>query len=430
MDQATFNWWWGDVYARAFYNHDQARMAEALTPGSNSDRLLSELLLGVYDSHRVCGGCKLRRAVASLMYCCSSSCLRILANNRAVAEELVDQIHLHLISINVGSPMTSPYALLQMYGSLGGQIIPDFTLSPLHAFSVKSVGAVTLLRPFPFSHPLELTTGRSHPVGMDRERACLWCMQKPMRDNHTFCSPDCSVAAASAAPGLIKVPEKHKTYRNVSELFFDGWGSKTKSPKIHAIWLVTWPKASREAFDTYRDEVELAQSCKSHGMSAGNERKLFRGMERACKIGEGSIRQPCTTSNCKLCEALRLGFGPYLLLKRTANYHGTRLGPGLYSSFNTVKASKYAINHVSSDVQVLMVCRTILGRQYLTSREDYFTAPPPGYDSVSGVTGQGSDFKDEEHVVYSEDAMRPAYLVAYCGGHLNRCERHPKPKTK
>lgn len=39
------------------------------------------------------------------------------------------------------------------------------------------------------------------------------------------------------------------------------------------------------------------------------------------------------------------------------------------------------------------------------------TAPPPGYDSVVGEPG--ADLNYEETVVYSNDAVRPSFLLVY-----------------
>ncbi|KAM0418653.1 hypothetical protein ACHAPT_012456 [Fusarium lateritium] len=141
------------------------------------------------------------------------------------------------------------------------------------------------------------------------------------------------------------------------------------------------------------------------GKYAGNERKRFRGAERACNIGEDGNVTMCYSSECKLCETLREGFRPYLDLKRR---------PGLYSTHDTSKAAKYAINKVPSNVNALMLCRVVLGDAYVTEEEmPYLQKPPHGYDSVYAKPGPYSRFNTDERVVYTSRAMRPAYLIIY-----------------
>lgn len=67
----------------------------------------------------------------------------------------------------------------------------------------------------------------------------------------------------------------------------------------------------------YRASVESHGQFTLKGMYDGNERKFFRGAARACTIGEDGNESICTMKSCKLCEALRLGFGPYLYEKQT-----------------------------------------------------------------------------------------------------------------
>ncbi|RMJ09583.1 hypothetical protein BHE90_005952 [Fusarium euwallaceae] len=241
---------------------------------------------------------------------------------------------------------------------------------------------------------------------------CLQCRTYPKSPTHTFCCKECARNAANNAPSLIKIPSDHIMYLNAASAFYEGW--KRTPPPIRTIYLVTWTKESRDEFEAYRDQIENHGNFIAMGKYAGNERKRFRGAERACTIGENGNVTMCYNGDCKLCEALREGFRPYLDLKRRTGYHGTRLGPGLYSTYDTSKAAKYAINKVPSNVNALMLCRVVLGNSYVTENEmPYLQQPPPGFDSVYARPGPRSQFNTDERVVYTSRAMRPAYLIIY-----------------
>ncbi|KAK7403075.1 hypothetical protein QQX98_011186 [Neonectria punicea] len=241
---------------------------------------------------------------------------------------------------------------------------------------------------------------------------CLQCRQRPKKPDHTFCSTACNTAAANNSPGLIEIPKDHVMYLNAAHAFHDG--IQGNSPPIKTIYLVTWTKQSRDEFEAYRNKVEQRGNFVAVGKYPGNERKRLRGAERACTIGENGNTTMCYSTNCKLCETLRCGFRPYLDLKRTTGYHGTRLGTGLYSTQDTSKAAKYAVNKVWSNVHALMLCRVVLGNSFVTQTEiPYLQQPPDGYDSVYAQPGPSSHFTSDETVVYTSRAMRPAYLIIY-----------------
>ncbi|EEU41367.1 uncharacterized protein NECHADRAFT_83366 [Fusarium vanettenii 77-13-4] len=241
---------------------------------------------------------------------------------------------------------------------------------------------------------------------------CLQCGYYAKDPAHTFCDKHCARDAANNAPSLIKIPRDHVMYNNAASAFYGGWNGTP--PPIRTIYLVTWTQESRNEFEAYRDKIESDEDFIAMGKYAGNERKRFRGAERACTIGENGNVTMCYNGDCKLCETLREGFRSYLDLKRSTGYHGTRLGPGLYSTCDTSKAAKYAINKVPSNVHALMLCRVVIGHPYVTEREmPHLQQPPPGFNSVYARPGPSSHFNTDETVVYTSRAMRPAYLIIY-----------------
>jgi len=62
--------------------------------------------------------------------------------------------------------------------------------------------------------------------------------------------------------------------------------------------------------------------------------------------------------------------------------------------------------------RVLVLNRVVVGKMFRTKlNSKHLTQPPPGYDSVVGEPGVHLNY--EETVVYTNDAIRPAYLVVY-----------------
>ncbi|KAH6669028.1 hypothetical protein B0J14DRAFT_658040 [Halenospora varia] len=240
---------------------------------------------------------------------------------------------------------------------------------------------------------------------------CVQCFQAPKDPDHRFCSEWCTLAAANEAPNLLPIPPDNILYHSVETQFRDGW-TEGIAPRVKGIYMVTWTQQSQADFYQYRAWVESHGQFKLQGMFAGNERKFFRGTTRACTIGENGNKMMCNIPSCKVCEALRCGFGPYLQLKQATGYNGTRLGAGIYSTPDPSKAIKYADDIFQRSTRVIMLCRVVLGNCYPTkSEKQNFFQPPPGFDSVYGYSGHNSVFKSDERVVYDANAIRPAYLI-------------------
>lgn len=85
----------------------------------------------------------------------------------------------------------------------------------------------------------------------------------------------------------------------------------------------------------------------------------------------------------------------------------------LASSDRDIEADDYARNIArKARCHVLLLNRVALGKSFSAERNaQHLTSPPPGYHSVLGVPG--TDLNYEETVVYSNNAIRPGYLVVY-----------------
>ncbi|KAG9003587.1 hypothetical protein FRB93_011005 [Tulasnella sp. JGI-2019a] len=89
------------------------------------------------------------------------------------------------------------------------------------------------------------------------------------------------------------------------------------------------------------------------------------------------------------------------------------LGAGHYSTLMSSKSISYSNNEgdgKGSKYKAVMTNAVSLGRVYETSTYmKYTTKPPPGFSSVFAVGG--TNFGNDELVVYDDHALRPAFLI-------------------
>jgi len=87
-------------------------------------------------------------------------------------------------------------------------------------------------------------------------------------------------------------------------------------------------------------------------------------------------------------------------------------GQGIYTSSTSSKSDDYSHNQCSSSFKAIFLNKVIVGKGCkLTQYNVSLSAPPAGYDSVLGETGGILNY--DELVVYTNDAIRPSFLVIY-----------------
>ena len=113
-----------------------------------------------------------------------------------------------------------------------------------------------------------------------------------------------------------------------------------------------------------------------------------------------------------LIKRERFGKGIYTSACSSSMYYIPRLTLFAVLS-NSLEADDYAKNlSRNAKHHVLLLNRVALGRTFPSQRNaQHLTSPPPGYHSVLGVPGVHLNY--EETVVYSNDAIRPGYLLVY-----------------
>lgn len=208
------------------------------------------------------------------------------------------------------------------------------------------------------------------------------------------------------ATRLVALSPQDPTYIQLEKHFQDGWTHpKKQKPQVHAIFEIVLTEESLVAYLRYRALVELSRVPRH-----ANEQLLFHGTSRSCTLGDEKTRtQLCKMAGCLLCAVLRNSFDVSKCGKR---HKFRRFGTGIYTTACSSKADDYFIGVPDSPFRAVLVNRVVVGnpltRQY---NAEEITELPFGYHSVVGVPG--ADLNYGETVVYTNDAIRPAYLIVY-----------------
>ncbi|KAH8813849.1 hypothetical protein DL96DRAFT_1757948 [Flagelloscypha sp. PMI_526] len=162
----------------------------------------------------------------------------------------------------------------------------------------------------------------------------------------------------------------------------------------------------------YRNEVD--KTMKSPSNKPGNTTYLFHGTRVMCQIGyQSNYNQTCADSRCSLCCIIRYSFSLDFAGSAT---QFKRFGNGLYFSSISSKCDDYVrvprSGNRTDSLRVLIIANVVLGTVWATKDNiPHLKGPPPGFHSVMGKPGKALNF--EEHVVYDNRAVQPAYIVVY-----------------
>ncbi|KAJ6507725.1 hypothetical protein C8R47DRAFT_966019, partial [Mycena vitilis] len=214
-------------------------------------------------------------------------------------------------------------------------------------------------------------------------------------------------------------------YFAVEKHFQDAWTHPKKpKPQVHAIYEVVLTEESLVGFLRYRQVAEALVEI-SRVPRHANEQLLFHGTNRGCLLGDEKARTKlCKLAGCLLCAVIRTSFD----VAKCGEYHFCRFGTGIYTTACSSKADDYFTGIPDSPFRAVLVNRVVVGtpltRQY---NAEEITELPFGYHSViffshlfvspsyhlQVVGVPGADLNYGETVVYTNDAIRPAYLIIY-----------------
>ncbi|KAF8830105.1 hypothetical protein HHX47_DHR2000569 [Lentinula edodes] len=245
------------------------------------------------------------------------------------------------------------------------------------------------------------------------ENICIECFAKTVRPEHIFCSQTCMFITKSKGPILLKVPAGHKDFDDVRDQFYYSW-TDPNSPCVKHIFKIMYPEEMTTAYHRYKRTIEArSQFAAFPPMSAGNEAQSWHGTNRECLLGERDRSRFCISSSCSLCCVIKSSFDIGFVKTNVA-----RFGRGIYTSPSASKASSYSRNFgpaAATKLKALLLNKVVIGKGHLIHGDHpsyrEVTSPPPGFDSL--VVGKGNGVKDDEYVVFTNDAIRPSFLVMY-----------------
>ncbi|KAJ7111951.1 hypothetical protein C8R44DRAFT_882981 [Mycena epipterygia] len=242
------------------------------------------------------------------------------------------------------------------------------------------------------------------------ETICLMCKQAPKQPQSHFCGSTCSDDAEKNGPIILEVPVGHATFKSVSDQFKASWRHTGKvCPPVKRVYKIVAPQASLANYKAYQTQVENAGHFVASGRSAGNENRRWHGTRRECNLGDKGQTQFCTSTTCPLCCIVKSSFDISLWGTKTG---WGRFGKGIYTSSTSSKANDYSNNDCTSSLKAILLNKVIVGKGCkLTHDSVSLTAPPAGYDSV--LAEKGGSLNYDELVVYTNDAIRPSFLVMY-----------------
>lgn len=239
---------------------------------------------------------------------------------------------------------------------------------------------------------------------------CLGCETLAMRGG-LFCSPDCISRYLQRSP-LAPLPLNHPVRGDIESQFTAEWRHDTPCPKVQFVYAIISAPATAERYAAYRDLVESKRRCQEFNLKPGNEQLRWHGTRRRCKVGEKSTKL-CDDELCALCQIIKTSFDVAKFGKRWG-----RFGTGIYTSATSSKSHDYIRNRsrnlwklrTASPFQAILLNQVVVGTsKHLQVNADYLKRPPEGYDSVSGEAGR--DLNYDETVVYSNEAILPAFLI-------------------
>ncbi|KAF9479970.1 ADP-ribosylation, partial [Pholiota conissans] len=232
----------------------------------------------------------------------------------------------------------------------------------------------------------------------------------PKMANSHFCSQTCTDDAESKGPMILEVPAGHVTFKSVSDQFKASWRHVgTVCPPVRRVYKILVPPASLAAYNAYKDDVETRGQFASSGRSEGNENRRWHGTRRVCNLGDKGHTQFCAATNCSLCCIIRTSYDISLWGKKTG---WGRFGKGIYTSSTSSKSNDYSQNDCKSNLKAILLNKVVVGKGCkLLQDNTSLTAPPAGFDSV--LAERGGSLNYDELVVYSNDAIRPSFLVMY-----------------
>ncbi|KAF5370465.1 hypothetical protein D9615_009750 [Tricholomella constricta] len=239
------------------------------------------------------------------------------------------------------------------------------------------------------------------------EKICLLCRARPRFEaDANFCGKTCMNTAYAKGPILFEVLKGDDIFKSVADQFKASWRHKNKPcPPVRHVYKIIMSNASMATYKAYRAKVDAQGTFPTEG----NENRRWHGTRRKCNLGDNGLTTLCTSPDCSMCCIIKTSFS---LAKFKSNTSWGRFGQGIYASSTSSKSDDYTKTESSSKLTGIFLSKVVVGKGYKTLKDEpNRTAPPPSYHSVLAETGKALNY--DELIVYTEDAIRPSFLVMY-----------------
>ncbi|KAH9942725.1 ADP-ribosylation [Amylocystis lapponica] len=199
-----------------------------------------------------------------------------------------------------------------------------------------------------------------------------------------------------------RLPEEHEAFVNdtvnSAEQFTKSWRHNSRCPAVKRVFKIVAQKSLVDKYEAYKQSVEDRGNFVAQGRSAGNENR---------RKGK---KQFCTLAKCSLCRIIKTSFD---VAKGGKKHSYGRFGHGIYVSSTSSKSNDYSSNlNRNASLKAMLLNKVVVGKGCRkTIDEPSLRVPPAGYDSVLAETGRILNY--DECIVYTNDAIRPSFLVMY-----------------
>jgi len=223
--------------------------------------------------------------------------------------------------------------------------------------------------------------------GENASTACLLCRCRPRFGRYHLCGRTCKKIATKWTPLILEARRGHTTYNEVEKRFKRAWKGSTPCPPIKKIYKIIENKSFLIPYDRYKRRI-------------GNEVFRYHGTKRSCTLGSQGNTRLCSSTACALCSILRTSFKVSLASPSGA------FGAGVYTSSAANKAYSYS----DSGTGAVILTKVVLGTVYEVQAWNQVMSCPPGHNSVVFNRQNGTL---NETVVYTDDAIRPVFLIVF-----------------
>jgi len=239
------------------------------------------------------------------------------------------------------------------------------------------------------------------------EKGCISCRRADKFGRSDYCR----ACETNGQPSLVPVPEDNETYRSVADQFRVTWRHPRSCPTIRGIYAIVCTQRTTNRYNAYRDAVEARNKFAAKGFTPGNQRRRWHGTDRNCTIGDYGRTSFCNSSDCSLCRIIG---GSFDIAHSKKKHTWGRFGNGIYTSSTSSKSDDYSKNLAVSPWKAIILAHVVVGKPKKFKKDrSTLERPPAGFDSVVGEPSRTGSLNYDEFVVYTNDAVRPGYLVMY-----------------